>query len=192
MIRDEDLALFNAAMAITLPREGEFVNDRLDPGGATNFGISIRWLKSIGDFDGDGRLDGDLDGDGDVDIDDIRALTPETARQFYYIHFWHPYRYDLYPAGIGWKVFDATVNMGSKQSHKLLQRALRANGHRLVDDGQVGPLTRQALMASHNDIHAVLVGFKESQAGFYRSLIAAKPYREKYRTGWLRRAYDED
>lgn len=47
-------------------REGGYVNDPGDPGGATNFGVTIHTMR---------RLGLDLDRDGDVDAFDVRALT---------------------------------------------------------------------------------------------------------------------
>jgi hypothetical protein len=50
-------------------REGGFVNDPDDPGGATKHGVTIGTLR---------RLGRDLTGDGRVTVADIRALTPIT------------------------------------------------------------------------------------------------------------------
>ena len=37
---------FNDAIPTVLRHEGGFENDVNDPGGATNFGVSLRWLKA--------------------------------------------------------------------------------------------------------------------------------------------------
>lgn len=54
---------FDTAIITVLRHEGLFVNDSDDAGGATHYGVSLRWLKSIGDLDNDGFVDGDLDHD---------------------------------------------------------------------------------------------------------------------------------
>jgi hypothetical protein len=57
---------FERAMSFTGKWEGGFVNDPKDPGGATKYGISLRFLRDLAP-----EL-GDVDGDGDVDADDVR------------------------------------------------------------------------------------------------------------------------
>jgi lysozyme family protein len=54
--------------------EGGRVNDPLDRGGETKYGVSLRFLAAEGAFDddGDGKADYDLDMDGDIDGADIR------------------------------------------------------------------------------------------------------------------------
>lgn len=181
--------LFRHALDVVLAHEGGFVNDPDDPGGATNFGISLRWLAQAGelDLDGDGLADGDIDLDGDVDVDDIRAMTREDAAFFYRSHWWDRHDYGAFHLTIGTKVFDLSVNMGARQAHKVLQRACRACGHHIADDGILGPITRSTV----NGIppQDLIIALREAAAGFYRSLIAARPALGKYERGWLNRAY---
>lgn len=183
------MSVFDIAIIPVLDHEGGFVNNPNDPGGATNWGVSLRWLKSLGDMDGDGWMDGDLDHDGDVDIDDVRNMTQKEAVRFYFTHFWAKYRYYLIPdQRVATKVFDLTVNMGSRQSHKLLQRATRSLGHHIADDGIIGPITLRTI--NQCDINVLLAAQRSEAAGFYRMLIALKPHkRSEYEDGWLRRAY---
>ena len=54
-----------------IQREGGYNDIKEDKGGATNFGISLRYASGIGL---------DLDNDGDVDKDDIRIVSIETIR----------------------------------------------------------------------------------------------------------------
>ena len=53
-----------------LAREGGFVDDPDDPGGATNFGITIHTMR---------RLGVDLDGDGQVTRRDVKRLSRTQA-----------------------------------------------------------------------------------------------------------------
>jgi len=177
----EENARFLRAVETVLKHEGGWANDPVDPGGATNFGISLRFLMKADPAEFDG-IDLDFDDDGDTDADDVRLMPRETAIELYRRCWWDRYHYNLLPEPVGEKVFDLAVNMGARQAHKLLQRALGMN----AVDGIIGPATR-AVLGKQNPgiVHAML---REYAAKFYRDLIAQRPAFEKYRTGWLRRA----
>ena len=181
--------LFEKAIAFTLAHEGGFVDDPVDPGGATNWGISLRFARAQGelDADGDGWPDLDVDHDGDIDADDIRKLTRVDAIGVYHARFWQPGQFEDYPGHSGIKAFDYAVNMGPRQAAKLTQRALRACGEAVADDGRIGPKSREALGNVPPDLF--VIGLRSEAAGFYRALIAARPQLAKYRRGWLNRAY---
>lgn len=171
------MSWFPTAIEVVLAHEGGFVNDPDDPGGATNWGVSLRWLAKQ-----DPEI-GDFDQDGDVDADDIRVMTREQAIMIYREYWWKKQGYDrIYHRGVAIKVFDLAVNMGPRQCHKLLQRSLQACGGHVVEDGILGPRTFAALEAANP---FELLGALKANAGcFYRSLN-----RPKYLAGWLRRAY---
>lgn len=178
---------FNKAVLTVLKHEGKFVNDPDDPGGATNYGISLRFLLSTGDL----KL-GDIDHDGDIDADDIKKMSIEEAKNLYFTYWWLKYNYESIPnLALSTKIFDAAVNMGAKQAHILVQRACRACGIRLVEDGVLGPNSMGAIstLISGSSDDALLASIRSEMAGFYRSLITKKPVFEKYRNGWLNRAY---
>ena len=182
---------FKNAVQAVLDNEGGFVNDPADPGGATNHGISLRFLRSIGhlDADGDGRPDGDVNFDGDIDHNDILILTTDQAIGLYRAHFWDRYDYASLPPMVGEKVFDLAVNAGPVQAHKLLQRALRACGQNVVDDGIIGPKTKQSIKRLDVLDFEILVALRSEAAGFYRGLVIRRPEFSKYLRGWLSRAY---
>src|SRR5690606_17489430 len=122
------------------------------------------------DLDGDGFLDGDLDHDGDVDADDIRQMTDDQARDFYRIHWWEKHRYGVINhQQLATKVVDLAVNMGARQAHKVVQRALRATGKYVDDDGILGPRTFSALNTA--PVGEARAAIREGAAGFYRALI---------------------
>lgn len=182
--------LATAALAFILRFEGGFVDDPADPGGVTNFGVSLRWLRAEGlaDRDGDGRKDGDIDGDGDIDADDIRLLTAEEAGRLFLSRFWNRYGCGTLPPVIATiKTFDLAVNAGPTQAHRLLQRAVRSAWAPLVDDGVLGPKTRSSVLAC--DPERLLPALCSEAAGFYRLLAATRPPLERFLSGWLNRAY---
>ena len=58
-----------------LKAEGGFVNDPDDPGGPTNYGVTLKTLKQLGH---------DLNQDGRVDIADLKQLSATQAVQILY------------------------------------------------------------------------------------------------------------
>lgn len=189
--------VFERAIEITLEHEGGFVNHPEDPGGATNWGVSLRYLRKRGDLDGDGLPDGDLDGDGDVDVDDIRNMSREQAIEIYRTGWWERYRYGELAAPVAVKAFDLSVNMGSRQAHKLLQRGCHAAENPTPDDGKIGPNTIAAARACDDEM--LLAALRSEAAGFYRMLTERNRALRKrghdvpnfavFLRGWLNRAY---
>ena len=184
------MANFDLAIGVVLKHEGGYVDDSNDAGGATNYGISLRWLKDVGDLDGDGFQEGDFNCDGVVDVNDIKQMTLQNAIDLYKSQWWDKYSYGNIPSQIlATKIFDTSVNVGSRQCHKFLQRALNAvNGNQNVTvDGMVGPQTMGAVVEA-NQV-GVLSAFRSEQAGFYRLICQVRPANKKFLKGWLRRAY---
>ncbi|WP_372069752.1 glycosyl hydrolase 108 family protein (plasmid) [Tistrella mobilis] len=173
-----------AAIETVLAHEGGYIDDPDDPGGATNWGVSLRYLRAIGDL-----TLADVDGDGDVDVDDIRQMTRAQAAAIYHREWWVRYGYGQLPVPVSAKVMDLAVNMGASQAHRIAQRALRAVDARqaVVDDGIIGPLTRRAILSV--DSGRLVTAIRSEAAGFYRGLVVAQPVRQKWLRGWLNRAY---
>lgn len=155
---------FKQAVAAVMLSEGGYVNDALDAGGETKYGISKRAHPNV----------------------DIKSLTPETASDIYYADYWRK-EYDQMPIAIACKVFDMAVNMGHKAAHKCLQRALRACDVAVNDDGIIGPQTMMALGSVMPQ--RLLPALRSEHAAYYRVLVAIKPGQQKFIAGWLKRAY---
>lgn len=158
---------FLRAVSLVLAHEGGYVNDPDDPGGETKYGISKRSYPNL----------------------DIKRLTREKAAEIYYVDWWQRYRYDrLESIDIAAKVLDLSVNVGPRQAHVMLQRALHAVGRRdVVVDGIIGPQTISAANAAPPD--ALLAALRAEAAAYYRQLIERNPKLKKYERGWMRRAY---
>lgn len=188
---------FDWALRCVLHHEGGFVDHSSDPGGATDFGISLRFLQTvIEDSDDDGFADGDLDRDGDIDIDDIRCLDLRNVEKLYREHFWKPSKADKIKSEMtAVKVFDMAVNMGARQAWKLVQRASNLTYRTtatpytpLKDDGKAGPKTLEAINSLTNRDYMLVTNIRREQDRFYEKLIAKKPSLSAFRKGWRRRA----
>jgi len=162
-----------------MEREGGFVNDPKDPGGATKYGISLRFLKTI-----DPAM-ADLDQDGDVDVDDIFSMTPEKARAFYQQFFYEAMRIPQYPSPMGAAMLDTGVNMGKRRASRILQQALNQCGAALVVDGIVGTKTRTALMFF--DVMDILRAFLLARVFVYAKLCRENQDLHRFFFGWVER-----
>ncbi len=167
---------FLKAMPFVFEHEGGYNDVKNDKGGATNWGVSLRFLRSINK---------DIDGDGDVDFMDIKKLTKENAMEIYYNNFWKNL-YEKLPEKLAIKLFDTGINAGTTRSNILLQRALRSLGSNIKEDGAIGQLTMNELV-KYNE-KQLLISYCKVQKDFYDSIIQKDPTQEKFRKGWHNRA----
>lgn len=168
-------------------REGGFVNDPDDPGGATNFGVTIHTMR---------RLGLDLDRDGDVDVADVRSLTRDRATEIFIEHYYNRPRIDQLPEPLRASVFDMQVNSGAN-AVRILQRLLRdVLGTEIAVDGAIGPQTIAATEAALAQAPDHLVdAYGIARRNFYYRLADLRPASRKYarrrdggKGGWIVRA----
>lgn len=157
---------FERAIAFVINEEGDYVNDPMDPGGATRWGVSIRAHKE--DV-------GDLDHDGDIDAEDVRILPLDQAKAIYHEQYWTAIRGDELPGSLALAMLDTAVNCGTRRAIILLQRAVAAD-----QDGLFGPDTmRRALKYSYLAATNLLA----NRLDFYKSLSSYA----RYGKGWRKR-----
>ena len=192
---------YAAAVRDVLGIEGGYANDPIDRGGATKFGISLRFLVDAGEIDEDldGFADFDLDMDGDIDAADIRDLTRGDAIFLYHRHFWLPLDCDSYQRPVGEMMFDQGVNGGFTAAKRLLQQALNkclikggSNRAMLETDAKIGPATRDALawVTGWQSLgtQAIVQAYRDAAVARYRAIVRRNPSQNKYLGGWLARA----
>lgn len=178
------MADFNKAIDVILKHEGGWVNDPDDPGGATNYGVSLRFVQQDMAKQGEDPAEYDFNHDGIVDWHDIKDMSVEDAKAVYLREFWEPYSYSyIQDQTVATKIFDMHVNMGSYQAGLLAQRAL--DGKTKVD-GAVGPATRLAI--NNTEPQYYLKRLVEEQQKFYVALASQKPKLAKFLPGWLHRS----
>lgn len=179
------MADFNQAVAFVFANEGGYANMKGDPGGPTNFGITLETMKAaLG-------TRADLNGDGHVDAEDVKVLPREEARRIYRETYWERPRFGIIrDQRIATKVFDMGVNASPRVAVILLQRAIchaaPPGVERPRDDGDLGPRTLAALAACDPDI--VLAAFISEQKGFYLRCIEHDPEKARFKSNWLARA----
>ena len=169
---------FLKAMPYIFEHEGGYNDIKQDSGGATNFGISLSLLKSLGTA-------GDINHDGHVDWIDIKTLDKEHAEIIYYNNFWKPYNETL-TERLSIKIFDTGVNTGIPRSVKLLQTALNACGSNIPTDGLIGPTTL-AETAKYDET-TLLTQYCKAQMTFYDEIVTKNPDQKKFIIGWHNRS----
>jgi len=159
-------AVFVAALEQLLTDEGGLVDDPADGGGETKYGISRRQYPEV----------------------DVAGLTRAAAAAIYYRDWWERYSYGELPAAIGAKLFNLAVNLGPGPAARCIQRALRACGREVGEDGALGPTTRAAAAVESG---ALIAALRSEAAGHYREIAAGRSgVSERFLQGWLRRAYE--
>jgi len=167
-------------------REGGFVNDPDDPGGATNFGVTIHTML---------RLGLDLDRDGDVDASDVRRLTRAQAVDIFIKHYFEKPRITLLPVELQPSVFDMYVNAGSN-AVKILQRLLGEFQESVTIDGALGPKTAAAVRRAVEKSGPYFVdAYGIARRNYYFRLADRRAASRKYartraggKGGWIKRA----
>jgi len=129
---------FKQAVKFILKFEGGYVNDPLDPGGETKFGISKRSYPDV----------------------DIAKLTKDDARAIYKKDYWDKLNLDLLPPAIRLMIFDAGVNHGTNWAARALQTLVNVKL-----DGNIGPITARA--AGDLNARKTLLRYAQKRKEYY-------------------------
>lgn len=140
---------FPASVKLVLRSEGGFVDNPLDPGGATNLGITratlSNWLRHP------------------ASVADVQSLSVDTATAIYQASYWNAIKGDSLPLGIDYAVFDEAVNSGPSKAAKDLQSVLG-----VPVDGVIGPITLAA--ATKAEPVGVINALCDARLSFLKSL----------------------
>ena len=163
-------------------REGGFVNDRDDPGGATNFGVTIHTLRRLRPGQ-------------HITVQDVSALTREDAVEIYIEHYFNRPRIAELPEPLWPTVFDMYVNAGAN-AVRILQRLFNQMGLQVAVDGVIGPQTIAAAQRAYDMAPAHLVdAYGIARRDYYYSIADRRPASRKFarrrdggKGGWITRA----
>jgi lysozyme family protein len=163
------MADFQKALAYTLAHEGGWSDDPADPGGATNFGITLKTAQRF----------------GVKTKEELRRITPERVAEIYEAGYW---KYGgVEDQRVATKLFDMAVNMGPATAGKLLLRAL------CLPSGASGADRTPDASATFGDVNAagaaaLLVRLCLESEAHYRAIVKRRPASAKFLKGWLKRA----
>ncbi|MGL4438317.1 MAG: glycoside hydrolase family 108 protein [Bosea sp. (in: a-proteobacteria)] len=160
-------ASFSAALKLILKHEGGYVDHPLDPGGATNRGITRATLAGYR-----GRP---------VSKAEVMALGEREAGDIYRKLYWNAVRADELPPGVDLVAFDAAVNSGPGRAVRWLQMALS-----LKPDGVVASGTISA--ANRAEPRKLVIEFGRQRLGFLQRLGTWRTFGR----GWARRVRETE
>ena len=161
--------LFNRSLTHILEMEGGWTDDPYDPGGPTNFGITLATYARDKGVELTAANLAELKAS-------LRAIPAATVRRIYQERYWRPACCPQMQPALAFFHFDAAVNQGLTGATRLLQEAVGAE-----IDGEVGPETLGK--ASARSITATLAHYAEARRRHYRSLSTFW----RFGKGWLAR-----
>lgn len=164
-----------------LKAEGGYVNNPKDPGGETNWGITVKVARENG-YTGP-----------------MHAMPEKLAREIYYKKYVVEPGFDkvlLLSPIIAAELIDTGVNMGTLVSAKFLQRCLNAfnrNGKDYADiivDGHIGEATIKALRdyltaRKSGGVPCLLSALNCLQGARYIEIVESRPSSEDFVFGWF-------
>jgi type VI secretion system secreted protein VgrG len=146
------------AIALTLVHEGGYVDNKNDPGGITNMGIT----------------------QADLPGQNMRALTAEQATQYYLQNFWETLYSQIENQAVASKLFDLGVLFGVRTAIESLQTALG-----ITVDGSFGQETLTAVNSA--EPINLLLQYKVAFVHRALVIGSEKPSERVFVAGWIKR-----
>ncbi|MDD2869647.1 glycosyl hydrolase 108 family protein [Neomegalonema sp.] len=135
-----------------------YVNDKDDPGGETNWGISKRQYPNL----------------------IIDKLTRQDAEDIYFADYYSKLRCQLMDFNVALSICDFGVNAGIETSARALQLVINRLGNfNLVLDGKIGSKTIEAIKTIKNigTTNYMLLMFTDFKKRFYKSIRVGRKYK---------------
>lgn len=151
-----------------------FTQNKNDPGGATKFGVSLRFLKGLP------LKEVDLDLDGAITWKDVMALTTDKAEAIFYKYFWLTCGSDKLQNAPGVVLYDSAVNLGVTRAVKILQFCVGVKA-----DGIIGSRTIGASSVISSDVLARKMLLCREL--YYHRLVESTTWADDFIKGWLNR-----
>lgn len=101
-------SIYPEAIRRVLLSEGGYVNHPRDPGGPTNYGITLAVYRANGHHEATAA--------------DVKAMPLDEAKRIYRLRYANPIAFDQDPAGLDYTLFDYAVNSGVGRANKVVRR----------------------------------------------------------------------
>jgi len=172
----EETSSFEKALEFVLEKEGGYVENEAEPGGAANKGITQATYNEWRERK-------------EKEERSVKYITDQEVKEIYKNFFWTPSRCpEIEEMSIRLAIahFDWAVNTGPTRAMKTLQS--------IVDtkvDGIWGPKTQKAVKeAVEENENSLLLDYIKKRREFYRRIVENNPSRKKFLKGWMNRLSD--
>lgn len=165
------MANFELTIPFTHEKEGGFVHDPDDAGGATNMGVTLKTYAAYCKRKGYPR----------PTIERLKNLSEEKWQDIMRTLYWDVIGGDrIQSQSVALAIYDWAVHSGTPTAVKHVQRILGVNS-----DGIVGPITLSAINSASP---LPLFGrIKQDRIKFLKSLAVQRPENRKFLNGWINR-----
>ena len=159
---------FEECLAFVLEREGGFVDNPKDRGGATNKGVTQRvydeWRERKG-----------------YEIRSVAQIEQSEVMAIYNEGYWNPVRGIKLPAPLDLALFDAAVQHGPVRAVKWLQEILATPA-----DGRLGDmtLTKMADYITRSSVSELVTTYNRRRVQFYSDIVEKNPSQKVFARGW--------
>lgn len=159
-----------------IKKEGGYVDDPKDRGGATKYGITLKTLSNYLHKPCTKK--------------DVENLTIDIASNIYKKTYYYEPRIDLLPEGLQPIVTDMAVNSGPIKAISMLQEVLNTLGYKLgIPDGIIGNNTISTSSRAIRQFgHRLINLLVERRKIFYINIVKNDPTQKRFLNGWLARA----
>jgi lysozyme family protein len=158
---------FNDALQVILKHEGGYVNNPLDRGGATNFGITQKVYEAYKNRP--------------VTIKEIQSMSLSDVRSIYKKSYWDKLGGDAIKFySVALALFDQGVNRGTVPVVKQVQKVLG-----ITQDGKMGQTTMNALNST-SEASFLPKFFAESDLA-YKTIVERNPSQQVFAKSWSNR-----
>jgi lysozyme family protein len=141
---------YGEALRRLLAHEGGYTDHPSDPGGPTNYGITIHDYRKH-------AMPG-------ATAADVKAMTLAEAKSIYRTKYWDALRCDELPAGVDYSVFDYGVNSGIGRSGKVLRRLCGLPDRTYIVDDEVLAAVRR------RDPATLVIAINDERLAFLKRL----------------------
>lgn len=138
------------SIVLVLKSEGGYTNDAADPGGPTNWGITI--------------FDARMYWRPGATAADVRSMPKDVAIKIYQAKYWATLNCDALPAGLDYSLFDYGVNSGIGRAGKVLRRLLGLPATTYVVDQTV------LAAVAKRDVKQLITALNDERMRFLRGL----------------------